>query len=84
MEEILKNVKVSNDQHHDLNVKEMIEGYLFIYLLAWALLVFYINLLRRLSKGFTLIIVLKRRVKIKRWDEQTRMRVVINLGRTNV
>lgn len=30
MEKILKNVKVSNDQHHDLNVKEMIEGYLFI------------------------------------------------------
>ena len=30
MEEILKNVKVSNDQHHDLNVNEMIEGYLFI------------------------------------------------------
>lgn len=25
-----ENVKVSNDQHHDLNVKEMIEGYLFI------------------------------------------------------
>lgn len=71
MEEILKNVKVSNDQHHDLNFKEMIEGY------------YYINLLRRLSMGFTLIIVLKRRVKIKRWDEQTRMRLVINLGRTN-
>lgn len=54
MEEILKNVKVSNDQHHDFNFKEMIEGY------------YYINLLRRLSMGFTLIIVLKRRVKIKR------------------
>ena len=54
MEEILKNVKVSNDQHHDLNFKETIEGY------------YYINLLRRLSMGFTLIIVFKRRVKIKR------------------
>lgn len=58
MEEILKNVKVSNDQHHDLNVKEMIEG------------CYYINLLRRLSMGFTLIIVLKGASKLN--DEMSK------------
>lgn len=35
MEKILKNVKVSNDQHHDLNVKEMIEGYLLFVSLSF-------------------------------------------------